>query len=154
MEKKVILMDTELLVKSIMGLIIILGVLITILFFLFPEEKKKKEKLKNSKNSTNKDLSLKALKKIVKNRVSSTDKLSEALDLIIKHHGVIPRKQAGTTHEEFDVYMDILFTICRHPNTNKNIIIKFDRALSSKNPTYKSSINDAITKGLESRRLP
>ena len=147
-------MDTELIVKSIMGLIIVLGILVFILFFLFPEEKKKQKKLKNSNNSTNRDLSLKALKKIVKNRISSTKQLSEALDFIIQYHGVIPRKKAGTTHEEFDVYMDILFTICRHPNTNKDIIIKFDRALATKNPQYKSSINDAITKGLESRRLP
>jgi len=57
------------------------------------------------------------------------------------------------THPDFDTYMDILFTICRHPNTNKDIIIKFDKELSRLNPEYKKEINEAITKGLNSRRV-
>ena len=148
-------MDIELIVKSIMGLVIILGFLIFLLFFLFPEEdkKKKKKKVAVKKSDDGINTSLPALKKIIKNRKSSAEKLSEALDLIIKHHGVITKKTAGRTHADFDIYMDILFTICRHPNTNKNIIIKFDRALTDKNPEYKSNINDALTKGLESKRV-
>ena len=148
-------MDLELIIKSIMGLVVVLGLLIFLLFFLFPEEDKKKKKVVVSKTHKNDDtdISLPALKKIIKNRLSKTEQLSEALDLIIQHHGTITKKTAGRTHADFDIYMDILFTICRHPNTNKNIIIKFDRALSNKNPDYKSNINDAITKGLESRRV-
>ncbi len=146
-------MDIELIIKSIMGLIIILGLLIFLLFYMFPEKKKKKKK-KSSKNTNHGiDTSLPALKKIIKNRISSTEKLGEALDLIIKHHGHITKKTAGRTHADFDIYMDILFTLCRHPNTNKNLIIKFDRELTKKNPEYKSNINDAVTKGLESRRV-
>jgi len=147
-------MDIELIIKSIMGLIIILAILIFLLFYLFPEEKQKNKKIKKtSTNSTEDDISLASLKKIIKNRVSSTDKLSKTLDLIIKHHGKITKKTAGRSHADFDIYMDILFTITRHPNTNKSIIIKFDRELTKLNPEYKSNINDAVTKGLESRRV-
>jgi len=56
-------------------------------------------------------------------------------------------------HPDFDIYMEILFTICRHPNTNKDIVIKFDRELGRLNPEYKKEINEAITKGLNSRRV-
>ena len=66
---------------------------------------------------------------------------------------LLQKKTAGRSHTDFDIYMDILFTICRHPNTNKNIIIKFDRQLTNENPEYKADINDAITKGLNSRRV-
>jgi hypothetical protein len=47
--------------------------------------------------------------------------------------------------------MDILFAICRHPNTNKDIIINFDKELEHLNPEYKKEINEAIAKGLNSR---
>jgi len=148
-------MDLELIVESIMGLVIVLGLLIFLLFFMFPEEDNKKKKVAVSKDNKSNELdtSLPALKKIVKNRISSTDKLSQALDLIIKHHGSISKKTAGRSHADFDIYMDILFTICRHPNTNKTIIIKFDKELTDRNPEYKSDINDAVTKGLNSRRV-
>jgi len=150
-------MDIELLIKSIMGLIVILGLLIFLLFYMFPEEdtkvKKKKVVVKKSNSNSFEDTSFSALKKVIKNKKSTTAELSKALDLIIKHHGIITKKTAGRSHADFDIYMDVLFSLCRHPNANKNIIINFDKTLSNKNPDYKSDINDAITKGLESRRV-
>ena len=148
-------MDMELIIKSILGLVVILAILIFIMFYMFPKENKQKSKQTKKKTTStqHKDTSLEALRKIIKNKASSSKELSEALDLIIKHHGHIPKKTAARSHKDFDIYMDILFTICRHPNTNKDIIIKFDRELSKKNPEYKADINDAITKGLESRRI-
>jgi len=47
--------------------------------------------------------------------------------------------------------MDVLFTLCRHPNANKDIIISFDRELQTRNEQYIKDINDAIAKGLNSR---
>ena len=63
------------------------------------------------------------------------------------------KKLGLRAHPDFDIYMDILFTICRHPNANKDLIIKFDRELEELNSEYKKEINDAITKGLNSRRV-
>ena len=54
-------------------------------------------------------------------------------------------------HPDFDIYMDILFTICRHPNTTKNLILDFDKELERLNPEYKPEINNALAKGLNSR---
>jgi len=47
--------------------------------------------------------------------------------------------------------MNILFAICLHPNTNKNIILSFNKELVRLNPKYKVEINGAISKGLNSR---
>jgi len=148
-------MDITLIIKSIMGLVAILGLLVILL--VLPSRKRKKESLADTKkvNKTPQKEELKtdlsSLHAIVKNKKTSTKKLKEALDLILKHHGVVHKKLGMRPHPDFDIYMDILFTICRHPNTNKNLIIKFDKELERLNPEYKKEINDSITKGLNSR---
>ena len=148
-------MDITLVIKSIMGLVAILGLLVILL--VLPSRKRKKESLADTKkvNKTPQKEELKtdlsSLHAIVKNKKTSTKKLKEALDLILKHHGVVHKKLGMRPHPDFDIYMDILFTICRHPNTNKNLIIKFDKELERLNPEYKKEINDSITKGLNSR---
>jgi len=150
-------MEVTLIIKSIAGLVVILGVLVFLLFIPSKNKKKKatvvekktpekapKEKLKTDFAS---------LLSVIKNKKTSTDKLKEALDLVIKYHGVVHKKLGLRPHPDFDGYMDILFTICRHPNTNKSIIVGFDSALEKLNPEYKKEINDAIAKGLNSRGI-
>jgi len=148
-------MEIALILKSLMGLVVILGLLV---FFLFlPSKKKKKNPILKTKKTPQKKKDIKTdlafLLGIIKNKRTSTQALKEALDLVIKHHGVVHKKLGLRAHPEFDVYMDILFTICRHPNTNKSIIVKFDSALEKLNPEYKKEINDTIAKGLNSRGI-
>ena len=146
-------MEITLLVKSFLDLVFILAVLI---FFLLYLSKKKKiiqnVQTKNSLNQKNSDKhSLEYLLKIIKNRATTAQELKETLDLVLKHHGTIHPKLGLRPHPDFNVYGEILLRICRHPNTNKNIILDFDRALEAKNEDYKKDINDFITKGLNSR---
>ncbi|WP_373035711.1 hypothetical protein [Sulfurimonas sp.] len=149
-------MEITLLLKSIMGLVVILALLIFLLFL--PSSRKKREVELPSKDETPSqkrpaDTDLQSLRAIIKKKKTTTKELEEALDLIIKYHGKVHEKLGQRAHPDFDVYMDILFTICRHPNTNKDIVIKFDRELGQLNPEYKKEINEAITKGLNSRRV-
>lgn len=156
-------METEFIIKAIIGLIVILAILIFLLF-LEPDKEKSKEKespapeikkeieekpKKEEDSSVNTDLF--HLVDIIKNKRSNADTLSEALELVIKHHGKVHKKLGLRPHPDFDIYMDILFTICRHPNANKDMIIIFDRELEKLNPDYKKEINEAIAKGLNSR---
>ena len=148
-------MEVALLIKSIMGLVVVLGLLMILLFTSFKKKKKaptakKKNIVKSSQNSEIKT-DLPSLLKIIKNKKSSASELKTALDLVLKHHGKVHKKLGLRPHPDFDNYMDILFTICRHPNTNKSLIVKFDMALGKLNPEYKKEINDTITKGLNSR---
>lgn len=145
-------MEITLLIKSIMGLVVILGLLVFLLFM--PSRKKKKVSETSDtpqKKKINSDLN--SLHSIIKDRKTSTSGLKEALDLVIKHHGVVHKKLGLRPHPDFDIYMDILFTICRHPHTSKDLIVKFDRELEKLNPEYKKEINDAIAKGLNSRGI-
>ncbi len=144
-------MDISLLIKTVAGLIVVLGILIFLL--LLPKKEKDSKKVSSAKKSKKSKIKtdLDSLRYIIRNRISSNKQLGEALDLIIKHHGNIPDKLGIRVNPQFDKYMEVLVTLCRHPNASKDIIIKFDKELAKLNPDYKSEINDAITKGLNSR---
>lgn len=145
-------MEITLLVKSFAGLIMLLAILIFFLLYV-PKKQKVAKKLKEEvlKSKRNDYCSLEKLADIIRNKSSSKEELRDALDLILKHHGTIHAKLGLRPHPDFDVYGEILLRICRHPNTNKNIILDFDKALEAKNEEYKKDINDFITKGLNSR---
>jgi hypothetical protein len=149
---KVNSMDIFLLLKSLAGL---LGILMILIFFLMYRPKKtpiKKKVPPKKKERFGDDFnSLENLLQIIKNKKSTTKELQSALDLIIKHHGTIHPKLGIRAHPEFKVYAEIVLRICRHPNTNKNIIVKFDKELIARNEEYKKDISDFLTKGLESR---
>jgi len=145
-------MEITLLVKSFLGLVSLLAILIFFLFYI-PKKKKiiKKKKQELQENKKSDVTSLDKLLDIIKNRASTAKELKDALDLVIKYHGTIHPKLGLRPHPDFDVYGEILLRICRHPNTNKNIILDFDKALEARNEDYKKDINDFITKGLNSR---
>lgn len=157
-------METEFIIKAIIGLIIVLAILIFLLFLepskdvkgeqkrqSVPEVQKERKEENKEETSSSVNTDLFHLVNVIKNRRSNADTLSEALELIIKHHGRVHKKLGLRPHPDFDTYIDILFTICRHPNANKDMIITFDRELERLNPEYKKEINEAIAKGLNSR---
>jgi len=155
-------MDIELIIQSVMGLVALLALLLFLLFLTSTSNSNKKvskakpvveKKTTPVKSLDNMPNDLNSLKNIIKDKHSSTEELREALDLVIKYHGTIHTKLGIRAHPDFDPYMDILFTICRHPNADKDMIISFDRELGRLNPEYKQDINEAITKGLNSRRV-
>ncbi len=145
-------MEITLLVKAIIGLVVILGILVFIL--VLPKQTNKKQKTKLAvRDPKAPKTDLDSLRHIIRNRMASKKELKEALDLVIKHHGKIPQRLGSKINPQFDDYMEILIMICRHPNTDKNIILDFDKQLRSLNPEYKDEINDSITRGLDSRSI-
>lgn len=146
-------MELTLLIQSGMGLLVLLGLLV---FFLVISPKKKEKEVQKAKKVAQEKkpkTDINSLRDIVKNRKSTTAELKKALDLVLKYHGTIHKKLGLRPHPESQPYMDIVFSICRHPNTNKNLIIDFDKELEKKNPDYKKEINDAMTRGLNSRGI-
>jgi len=146
-------MEITLLIKSGMGLIAILSILI---FILLSSQKKKAIKKRAStktKPTQKENITLDYLRAKIRERKTDAKELKVLLDLVIKHHGTIHKKLGLRPHPDFDAYMEIIITICRHPNTNKHLIVQFDRELSKLNPEYLHEINDALAKGLNSRGL-
>jgi len=148
-------MDIALLIKSIAGLVVVLGILIV--FFLFSPGSNKKKKVQTKKKSYTQATKekpkheLKDLLAVIRNKSSTTEELAEALEAMIKYHGKIHPKLGLRAHPDFDIYSEVILRICRHPNTNKDIIVKFDKELEKLNPEYKREINDSLSKGLNSR---
>ena len=149
-------MNTLYIIASILGFFIVLVVVV----FIIMRSSHDDSAAKTPTEAKNDNLSiqtikiehdLESLKKIIKNKKSSSAELSAALDLIIKYHGEIHPKLGIRAHPEFDNYMEIIIRLCRHPRADSKMVVKFDKELRAKNPDYEKDINDAITKGLNSR---
>jgi H+/gluconate symporter-like permease len=149
-------MDVVLLLKSIAGLVGILGLLIFFLLYSSNQKKQKKSKEKKSYVSQSKPQEkhdMPSLLAIIRNKKATAAELEHALELVLKYHGHIPKKLGLRSHPDFEIYAEIVLRICHHPNTNKDIIVKFDRELERMNPEYVKEINDTLTKGLNTRRI-
>ena len=147
-------MDIELIIKSVVGLIVLLTLLV-IVFILPAKAKKKKVEAKKSptKSAPPKEevLPFDELRSIVRRKSSTTEDLQKAVDQIVKHYSKIHPKMGIRTHPDFDKYVDLIVHLVRHRNTNKDLILKLDRALTKNNPDYKAELNDTLTKALNSR---
>jgi len=148
-------MDLTLLIQSMLGLVSLLAVLLFFLLYSFggKKEPKKEKKVQSKTPKTLQDTSLDALRKVFRVESSSKEKLKEAVELVLKHHGTIHAKLGSRSHPDFDAYAEILFYLGRHKNSDKDIVLTFDKGLSSKNPSYKKEINDALMRGLNSRGI-
>ena len=120
-----------------MWLILLLAILI---FFLFQQRKKVKKKRIPQTESIP---TLTSLLLIIQDKKSTTEQLTKSLETIIEYYGII---------ENIDIYSDILYRICKHPQTQTALILKFDKELRKRNPNYQKEINSAISKGLSSRK--
>jgi len=142
-------MDITLLIKSALGLTLLLAILI---YIFFSKDKKKKPSKKKSTPVKQKiPTDLKYLSSIIKRRETDFETLEETLSLVLKYHGDIPKKIGSNNHPNFVMYEDIIYAICRHPNTKSKIVSGFTSSLEKRNEQYRSQINNALTKGLNSR---
>ncbi len=150
-------MDVVLLFKSIVGLVVVLGLLVLALLFSRKKQKKEQEKVKKEEAAAQKVVedahSFEKLSAVIKQKGSSTEELKEALELIMKYYPTMHKKLGLRAHPESDVYMDLVFKLCRHKNANKKIIIQFMNDLEKNNPEYTKEINDAMMRGLNSRGI-
>lgn len=145
-------MDIILLIKSGLGLLMVLAFLVILL--IAPKKKKEKNKQKQPIQSKPKEsfpTDLKELIKIIKDKETDSKKLAKTTETILKYHGKLPSKLGIRTNPEYAIYDDLIFTLCRHPNVTANIILEFTSGLEKKNEDYKPQINDSLTRGLNSR---
>ena len=148
--------DVVALVKSILGLLGVL--LILVLFFVYRSRTKTtpisqpKPQPKETTPSHNKEgkKTFEELVRVIKRKNSSYEELTEATTQIVKHYGQIPPKMGLRIHDDFFKYRELIVRLCRHPNTDKKLILDFFHALLKQNPNYTKEINEALTKGLQS----
>lgn len=144
-------MDIVFIVKSLVGLIALLGVLV--LFLLYDPRKQKQKTQKSVADEPTKrvEYSFEELLAMIRDKNSTTQELEFATGNILKSYGHIAPKMGIRLHDDFYIYSEIMIRICHHPNTTKELILSFDKELRAKNPQYEKELNDALTKGLNSR---
>jgi len=140
------------LLQSMGTLVIILVILVILLVLSFRHKAKKaKKKEKEPKAPREPIVEFVKLRKVINNKESSKEELQNAVDMILKYYGTMPDKLGIRAHPDSDVYMVMLFQLCRHPNTDKKIVLTLNNGLEKSNPSYSKEINDALMKGLNSR---
>lgn len=142
-------MDLFFIIKALVGLIFLLGILVSLL--LYKPRKKREKEIAQKVDKKDSDYTFEELIRFIRNRDTPTDKLQWALDTIVKYHGTIEPKKHGHVSDDFYHYSEVIIRICRHPNTTKSLIIRFDKAIRDLNPSYSKELNDSLTKGLNSR---
>ena len=145
-------MDVADLIKYIVILVVILGIVLIIYVMSLRTKNVKKKKTKSSPVREEVP-TLNYLSSLINNSRTSSKQLGETLELIIKHYGTIHPKMGVRAHPDADIYMFLVLRLCRHPNTNKNLIVKFTNSLEKLNEGYKREISEALMKGLNSRGL-
>ena len=146
-------MSAETILLIIGVLMIVLAILVVIMLFVDNDKTSTVSKAKktNTFSKVNKGArSFDELRKIVKNSSTSKEELNSAIDEIIKYYPNIHPKLGIRVHPEFELYSETMLYLCRAKNTSKDIILKLDKALIDRNPSYKSELEDALKKGLNS----
>ena len=140
--------------STLIAILFVLALILIPLLLLYTRGKKeriKKKRLGHAKKEEKKIPSFERLYGIVKDPNSSESDLKEATEAIIKYYGDIPPKRGIRPDPLFKKYATLIVALARHRNTNKDIIINFDRALQKQNPSYALEIEDFLQRGLNSR---
>jgi len=144
-------------------LIILLLLLIPLLlsYLVFPDDKdtvlatqndapKKDEKPVIDKN---KILSFEEIRVLFSHKDSSKPELKEAIEQLVRHHGKIHAKLGDLVHPDFKRYLELIISLCKNPQADKELIISLDQKLRVKNPKYGLEIDEAVNKGIAARGL-
>lgn len=142
-------------------LIILLLLLIPLLlsYLVFPAEKesaavkqgnvpKKDDKPVIDKH---KPLSFEEIRALFSHSQSSKAELKEAIEQLVRHHGKIHAKLGDLVHPDFKRYLELIISLCKHPQADKELILALDQKLRVKNPKYGMEIDEAVNKGIAAR---
>ena len=141
-------------IDNILLLIIIFAILLAVLVIFYgfkPSKKKPKAAQKSSVKPKVQVPTFAELLKQVKTKSTSSAQLAEAAELILKYYGTIKDKHGVMPDSDFQRYGEVIFAICSHPNTTKEIVVSFDRELRKRNPQYDREIEEMLNRGLSAR---
>ena len=140
-------MDVTTLIMTLTGL---LGVLLVLVLIYIFARTPSKEPAKAAPEATPRKApealrTLEVLEAVIRDRSSSKEELRSAVEAIGRHYGKIH----ATTLAR---YSRIIMSLCRHPQTDKTIIVSFDKVLRQQNPGMRQELDLALRKGLDSRK--
>ncbi len=142
-------------------LIILLLLLIPLLlsYLIFPadsnaEAAQRKQVVKIDEKPVidkNKTLSFEEIKILFSHKHSNKNELKEAIEQLVRHHGKIHAKLGDLAHPDFKRYLELIISLCKNPQADKELILSLDQKLRVKNPKYGLEIDEAVNKGIAAR---
>ena len=99
----------------------------------------------------NKTLSFEEIKALFSHKHSSKAELKEAIEQLVRHHGKIHAKLGDLIHPDFKRYLELIISLCKNPQADKELILSLDQKLRIKNPKYSLEIDEAVNKGIAAR---
>jgi hypothetical protein len=99
----------------------------------------------------NKMLSFEEIKILFSHKHSSKSELKEAIEQLVRHHGKIHSKLGDLAHPDFKRYLELIISLCKNPQADKELILSLDQKLRVKNPKYGLEIDEAVNKGIAAR---
>ena len=99
----------------------------------------------------NKILSFEEIKVLFSHKHSSKTELNDAIEQLVRHHGKIHAKLGDLIHPDFKRYLELIISLCKNPQADKELILSLDQKLRVKNPKYGLEIDEAVNKGIAAR---
>ena len=84
---------------------------------------------------------------VIQHASSKNPELNHAVDAIIERYCNVVEGD-----RPFDVYASLLAKLCVHPHTDSKMILRYQRAVLSANPSYKDQIEKTLKLGLAGRK--
>lgn len=128
-------------------LIITAGGLILLLIslvFLYVWLGKSKKIVKKSVVAEKKIENFQTFINIIKDAKSSKQELTRAVDMIVKDYYIISKDSESK-------YLNLIFLICIHPETDSQLVLKLEKNIREKNPKHAKEIEKALARGLAAR---
>ncbi len=96
-------------------------------------------------------MSFEQISKLFSNKKSTKEELTNTVEQLIRYHGKIHPKLGDLAHPDFKRYLTLIMSLASNPQSDKDIIVSFEKKLRVKNPKYALDIEDAINKGIAKR---
>jgi len=146
-------MDSTALIIVLVVLALIVLILAVVLVLMRSTGRRSDSMAKPKKEVKRAVHSFEELSAIIKAKGSSAAELQEAIDELLDRHGHITDKLGIRPHPDLDRYVEVIFAVCRHRHTSKELVLSLDKGLSRLNPTYRLEIDNAVQTALSSRGM-
>ncbi len=142
---------TAILITIAVGISVIAVILVSVLVINMKKSKKSSGDLKTPVKEDKEKITIEEMLKIAKDKNSSKEELTKAVVNVAKKLSFPPKVGKNTIGKEAKKYLDFVFLISAHPNSDAQLIAFMDKELKAKNPSYKMEIDVYEDRGVSGR---
>jgi len=144
---------SAILVTIAVGVVVLAIILVSILVINMKKSKKSSANSAGIKNNSanEKKVTINDMLKIAKAKNSSKEDLTKAVVTVAKELPFPPKMSKNGVSREAKKYLDFVFLVSAHPNSDAQLIAFMNKELKAKNPSYKMEIDVYEDRGVNGR---